>query len=60
VVVYHGTNQGELYNLMEDADEFFNLWDDPDHAQRKQELVLKCFDASVLSMDPDPPRLGPF
>ena len=60
VVVYHGTNQGELYDLMEDPDEFFNLWDSPVHAQRKQELVLKCFDASVLSMDPDPPRLGSF
>lgn len=60
VVVYHGTNQGELYDLMEDPDEFFNLWDSPVHAERKQELVLKCFDASVLSMDPDPPRLGSF
>ena len=60
VVVYHGTNQGELYDLANDQDEFFNLWDDPNFQVQKNELILRCFDASVLSMDPDPPRLGPF
>ena len=58
-MVYHGTNQGEFYDLKEDPQEFFNLWDQPDF-RRKQEYILKCFDASVLSMDPDPPRLGLF
>ncbi len=60
IVVYHGTNQGEFYNLKEDPEEFFNLWDQPDFEKEKQQYILKCFDASVLSMDPDPPRLGPF
>ena len=60
IVVYHGTNQGEFYNLKEDPEEFFNLWDYSDYQGMKQEFILKCFDASVLSMDPDPPRLGPF
>ena len=60
IVVYHGTNQGELYDLANDQDEFFNLWDDPNFQVQKNELILRCFDASVLSMDPDPPRLGPF
>ena len=60
IVVYHGTNQGEFYDLNNDPDEFFNLWDHSDFQQQKQEYILKCFDASVLSMDPDPPRLGPF
>ena len=60
IVVYHGTNQGEFYCLKNDPDEFFNLWNNSEFEKEKQELILKCFDASVLSMDPDPPRLGPF
>jgi arylsulfatase A-like enzyme len=60
IVVYHGTKQGELYDLKNDPDEFFNLWDHSDFQKHKQEFVLRCFDASVLSMDPNPPRLGPF
>ncbi|MHC4875875.1 MAG: sulfatase family protein [Planctomycetota bacterium] len=60
IVVYHGTNQGELYDLESDPDEFTNLWDSPEHQSLKLEMMQRCFDASVLSMDPDPPRLGPF
>ena len=60
LVVYHGTQQGEYYNLREDPEEFFNLWDDPDSQVRKNEMLFRCFDASVFTMDPHPPRLGPF
>ncbi len=60
IVVYHGTDQGELYDLASDPDEFENLWDSPDHQPMKLRLMQQCFDASVFNMDPDPPRLGPF
>ncbi len=60
IVVYHGTDQGELYDLRSDPDEFNNLWDAPDHRDQKLRLLRQCFDASVLSMDPHPPRLGAF
>lgn len=60
VVVYHGTDQGELYDLKSDPDEFENLWSDASHAERKMRMMKACFDASVFTMDPSPPRLGPF
>ncbi|MBI1314744.1 sulfatase-like hydrolase/transferase [bacterium] len=60
IVVYHGTNQGELYDLETDPDEFSNLWDSPQNQSLKLDMLRRCFDASVFSMDPDPPRLGPF
>jgi arylsulfatase A-like enzyme len=60
VVVYHGTDQGELYDLKNDPDEFKNLWNDSSHTSMKLRLMKACFDASVFTMDPSPPRLGPF
>ncbi len=60
IIVYHGTDQGEMYDLKADPDEFENLWDDPRHTERKLRLIKGCFDASVFTMDPAPPRLGPF
>ncbi|MBC8351093.1 MAG: sulfatase-like hydrolase/transferase [Planctomycetes bacterium] len=60
IVVYHGTDQGELYDLVADPEEFTNLWDSGEHQAMKLRLMQRCFDASVLSMDPEPPRLGPF
>jgi arylsulfatase A-like enzyme len=60
VIVYHGTDQGELYDLKNDPDEFDNLWDDSSHTTMKLRLMKACFDASVFTMDPCPPRLGPF
>lgn len=60
IVVYHGTDQGELYDLAADPDEFTNLWNSNKHQTMKLRLMQRCFDASVFSMDPEPPRLGPF
>jgi arylsulfatase A-like enzyme len=60
IVVYHAAEPGELYDLRSDPDEFDNLWNDPDHAEMKARLLKECFDASVFTMDPLPPRRGPF
>lgn len=60
IVVYHGQETGELYDLSADPDEFDNLWR-AEHAQSlKAEMMRRCFDASVFAMDPMPPRRGPF
>ncbi len=60
IVVYHGTDQGELYDLKSDPDEFNNLWNSDSHKDLKLRLMKQCFDTSVLSMDPLPVRRGAF
>ena len=58
VVVYHSSELGELYDLETDPDEFDNLWDKPEHRELRFEMVKKCFDASVFTLDPLPVRRG--
>ena len=60
IAVYHGTGEGELYDLRSDPDEFENLWDVEEHRDFRERMIQRCFDASVFTMDPLPPRLGPF
>ncbi|NOZ21906.1 MAG: sulfatase, partial [Planctomycetes bacterium] len=60
--VGHGParGEGELYDLEADPGEFENLWDSPDHADLKTDLLLRCFDQAVFTADPWPPRTGAF
>ena len=60
IVVYHGTELGELYDLASDPDEFENLWDYENHAKRKTRLLKMTCDAIAFTVDPLPKRLGPF
>jgi arylsulfatase A-like enzyme len=60
IVVYHGSEPGELYDLANDPDEFDNLWDDPAHADRKLRLLKAVCDRIAFTADPEPARLGPF
>ena len=58
LTIYHGHNLGELYDLANDPGEFENLWDDPIHEQRKMDLLIKCFDSTVVTTDWGPERVG--
>lgn len=60
IAVYHGADEGELYDLSADPDEFDNLWDQPQHADLRHRLLKQAFEASVFTMDPMPPRRGAF
>ena len=60
IVIYHGIDQGELYDLATDPDEFDNLWGKPEHRELQLDMMKQAFDASVFTMDPIPERLGKF
>jgi len=55
VSVYHGFASGELFDLEEDPGEFENLWDDPEHRSVREEMVRRCFDATVAANRPNMP-----
>ena len=59
LVVYHGHDLGELYDLVEDPNEFENMWDEPEAQPIKLDLMRCSFDASMLAADRGPQRVGP-
>lgn len=59
LVLYHGHQLGELYDLELEPHEFNNLWDSPTHQMRKLDLMQRSFDASMLAMDQGPRRIRP-
>ena len=59
LVVYHGHDEGELYDLIDDPNEFNNLWHLPAKQQTKMELLKRSFDASMFAVDIGPERVGP-
>jgi arylsulfatase A-like enzyme len=58
LVVYHGSDCGELYDLQNDPDEFDNLWEHPEAQETKNRLRQLSFDASITIADPGPRRIG--
>lgn len=59
LVVYHGHQHGELYDLQEDPHEFENLWNQPNKQSLKLDLMKHSYDASMLALDRGPQRIGP-
>ena len=51
LVVYHGHDIGELFDLEHDPDEFDNLWDAPDMMLVKLRLMQQNFDALAFAVD---------
>ena len=59
IVVYHSHDLGELYDLLDDPDEFNDLWDSAAHQGIKLDLLERSFNATVNSMYLGLPRRGP-
>ncbi len=51
LAVYHGHEFGELFDLEKDPDEFENLWDNPDYAEKRFELMKQAFDQTAFAVD---------
>jgi uncharacterized sulfatase len=47
LVVYHGLEEGELYNLVNDPEQKKNLWDEPASADIKYKLMQKMISAEM-------------
>jgi arylsulfatase A-like enzyme len=60
IVVVHGGEVGELYDLEADPAETHNLWDDPAHAQLKTDLLIRVCNRMAETADPLPERIGIF
>lgn len=60
IVVYHGQEFGELYDLVSDPGEVKNLWDDPQYAETKYDLIKRCMDRIAFTVDPLPVRVGTY
>ena len=58
LVTYHGQDEGELYDLAEDPDEYRNLWAEPGMEALKMQLMKDSFDASVMTLDRKIPRVA--
>ena len=58
LVVYHGYEPGELFDLEEDPGEFNNLWDDVNYREVRHELMKRSFDALALAVDVGPPQVS--
>jgi len=58
LVVYHGHDIGELFDLQADPGEFHNLWADPDFAEVRFALMRQSFDALALAVDVGPRQVA--
>ena len=56
LVMVHGLDQGELYDLQEDPQELKNLWHSPEHQSLKLQMVLRLCDRMAWTVDPLPVR----
>ena len=48
IVIHHGEEICELYDLEEDPDEFHNLWNRPGYETLQNRLTRECFDNAIL------------
>ncbi len=60
LVVFHGEDINELYDLRNDPGEHDNRWDDPAYQSVRSELLLKLCDRMAETVDPLSVRYAPW
>jgi hypothetical protein len=60
LVVTHGHQGGELYDLQKDPHETKNLWRQASYQEIKMELMQRLCDRMAWTADPLPLREGPY
>jgi arylsulfatase A-like enzyme len=60
IVAVHGTDEGELYDMVEDPGENSNLWSDPQYKDVKIEMLQRLCSRMAYTADPLPERIGVF
>ena len=60
LVVTHGMEPGELYDLDADPQERRNLWDDAGHVSVRMEMLNRLCDRMAWTVDPLPERVAPW
>lgn len=60
LIVYHGHEVGELFDLQQDPGEFDNLWPNPDYAAVRFSLLKQSFDALAFAVDVGPRQIMSF
>ncbi len=58
IVVWHGQEVGELYELNDDPGELVNLWDDPACGGLRHAMMKRVCDRMAWTADPLPERIG--
>jgi arylsulfatase len=54
LVRYHGSDEGELYDLQRDPEERRNLWQDSEATVIRQDLLLRLMERMAQTLDPLP------
>lgn len=57
ITVYYNQTYGEIFDLQEDPNELYNLWDSPEHADLKLHLLLKYVWAELGKESMPMPRI---
>ena len=60
VTIAHGQGTGELYDLERDPLERMNLWNEPEYAGVRFDLMMRLLDRMAGTCDPLPPREAPW
>ena len=58
IAVFHGTEISELYDIERDASETVNLWNEPNYAAVKSDMLTRLCDRMAWTVDPLPERLA--